>query len=224
MRKLARPPGFIVDKRDNDGTTLLMESARQGTYESLTQCLDEGASLNAVDYAGRNALMYAIEGKSDGAAAILLNRGIDAGCRDKLGNTPLIEACKEQIPEVIQRLIAKNVALDVQNDKGNTALIFACANGDGWAACKLADAGADAEQLTNHEGNSALTIARKCMRPQDFATFETCVAAQREKKRLSAIAAAEEKERQLAQHVVEATVLQRDVTPLKPVAFRPKAP
>lgn len=224
MTQSLRSTGFGCDRRDSFGTTLLMEAARQGTFERLTQCLDDGADLNAVDYAGRNALIYAIEGKSDGAAAILLNRGIDPERSDKAGNTPLIEACKAAIPEVIQRLIAKKVPLDVQNEKGNTALMFACANGDGWAACKLVDAGADAEMLTNKQGSTALALAQKSMRPQDLAALRLRIAAQGEKKRQSAIADAEAKEKELAQNVRDATVLQRNVIPMRPVAFRRKGP
>jgi ankyrin repeat protein len=212
---------FVVDKRDSNGTTLLMESARQGTYERLLQCLVEGSDINAVDLAGNNALLYAIEGGQPEMAAILLNHGIDAERKNSSGNTPLIAACIGRAPEVVQRLLQKNVALDVQNKRGNTALIMACAAGDGWAACKLVDAGANID-LLNEQGASAMMLARRVMIPKDFTLFEACVEKRREKQRQDAAIAADKKQRELEQNVRDATVLQNNVVPLKPVAFRRK--
>lgn len=215
---------FAVDKRDSLGTTLLMEAARRGTYDRLLKCLGEGSDINAVDYAGRNALMYAIEGKHDGLATVLIARGIDAERKDANKNTPLIQACIAGVPEIIERLMQKHVTLDAQNDKGNTALMMACTAGDGWAACKLVDAGADFETLKNSKGTDALTLARAALRGDDLVKFLACVDKSRERQQAANIAAAETKARELAQNVEVATVLQRNVTPLRPVAFRPKAP
>jgi ankyrin repeat protein len=224
MAKTLRDFPFVVDKRDHAGTTLLMEAARQGELDCLKECLARGAKLNAVDYAGRNALMYAIEGKQEAIAAWLLNAGIDAQTPDKAGNTPLHHACMEKIPEVVERLAQKKVPFDVQNKKGVTALMFSCAGGDGWAACRLVDAGADATSITNQNGATAFALARQVMIDKDFEAFKRCVENQQEKKRRAAVAAAEAKEQELAQNIHDATVLQRNVTPMKPVAFRRKAP
>ncbi len=213
---------FVTDKCDSNGTTLLMESARQGAYEQLLQCLDEGYDINAVDRAGNNALMYAIEGRQPEMAALLLNRGIDAEQKNASGSTPLLEAGGAKTPEIVQRLLQKKVAVDVQNEHGNTALIMACAAGDGWAACKLVEAGADADNLRNAQGANALMLARRVMIPKDVALFEACVERRREKLRQEAVAAAEQAQREKEQVIREATVLQRDVVPLKPVAFRRK--
>jgi ankyrin repeat protein len=203
---------FTVDKRDSLGTTLLMEAARQGTYDRLLQCLNEGSDINAIDYHGNNALMYAIEGRQDGLAAVLVARGIDAGRKNNAGITPLMEACVAGIPEIIERIAQAKPALDVQDKQGNTALMRSCAAGDGWAACRLVDAGADFEKLQNSNESTALTIAQARLPRKDLELFMACVEKRREQQR-----------REMAQNVHEATVLQRDVRPLRPVAFRPKA-
>jgi hypothetical protein len=217
------PSGFIVDKRDADGVTLLMEAARQGEYKRLQQCLDEGSDINAVDYAGNNALMHALLNKEDTIAVILISRDIDAGKPALNGSTPLLEACAAQMPEVIERLLKKKVPLDAQNKHGSTALMTACAFGDGWAACRLVEEGADFDMLKNEKGLTALDTAHVGLRGRDLLLFERIVEKRREQIKIAEARAQAERERISNENIRNETVLQRDVKTLKRVVFRPKA-
>lgn len=219
MKKPSTTAPFTADRRPADVTTPLMEAARAGAYERVLECLDRGCDINAVDDAGRNALFYALDAKQETIATVLLNRGIDGAQAAKDGVTPLMRACANEIPEIVQRLLQKKVPLDARTEHGNTALIFACAAGDGWSACRLLEEGADWSPV-NAQGNSAVSLARVGMSNRDFLLFEQCLLQKMEARRL---ALAVQKEQELARQVEEATILQRDVRPLKPVAFRPKA-
>lgn len=221
MQKKLRT-SFTVDKRDSLGTTPLMEAARQGTYDRLIKCLDEGSDINAVDYAGNNALMYAIERKQDGIATILLSKGIDAGRKNAVGQTPLLNACMEGVPEIIQRLLEHDIALDVQDKHGNTGLMISCAIRDSWAACKLVDAGADVDTLRNSKGATGLDVARESLRGRDLELFLACVEKRREAKSAQDAVNAAKRQQEIEQNAHDATVARDNVILLKPVAFRPK--
>jgi ankyrin repeat protein len=216
------PEGFVVDRRDSLGTTLLMEAARQGEYNRVLQCLEEGSDINAVDNAGNNALIYALQAKEDTIAIILMNKGLDAAKQMRGGTTALIEACAAQLPEVIERLLQKKVPLDAQNKQGNTALMTACLRNDGWAACRIAEEGADFENLRNKKGMTALAIARAHMDRKDLVLFENIIEKRREEKKQADIRATETRAQELEQNVQDATVLQREIKVGKPVALKLK--
>ncbi|TAL37275.1 MAG: ankyrin repeat domain-containing protein [Alphaproteobacteria bacterium] len=222
MKKRPVPAKFVVDRRDSLGVTLLMEAARRGVRERMLQCLDEGSDINAVDNGGYNALMHALQGKQDVPAIDLINRGIDVTLRAKNGSTALIEACQSQMPEIIERLLKKKVPLDAQNSQGNTALMIACLLNDGWAACRVAEEGADFETLKNKKEMTAIDIARRFMDRKDLVLFENIIEKRREEKKLADIRAAETKAQELEQNVQDATVLQREIKVGKPVALKLK--
>ena len=222
MTKRHLRPGFVVDKRDTTGMTLLMTAAQAGEYQCLLECLESGADINAVDNAGNNALIHAARNKQDTIAVVLIRRGANAAHQTPGGSTALIEACDAQLPDVIENLLQKKVPLDAQNAQGNTALMLACALSDGWAACRIAEEGADFETLKNKDGDTALALARSRMRHDDFVAFNNIIEKYREVKRLADIKAAAESAKTLEKNVEKATVLQRAIKPMKPVALKLK--
>lgn len=223
MTKRPVRAGFIVDRRDSLGVTLLMEAARQGERECLLRCLEEGSDINAVDNAGNNAVIHALQAGHDGIAIILMNQGAEVAKPTKMGITALMEACTARMPEVIDRLLQKKVPLDLQDRLGNTALMLSCDLGDGWAACRIAEEGADFEVLKNKAGFTALALARSKMKRDDLALFEKILEKRRDEKKLADIKAVEIKAQELEQNVHDATVLQRAIKPMKPVALKLKA-
>jgi ankyrin repeat protein len=214
-----------MDRRDANGMTLLMEAARhKECFEKMKECLARGADINAVDYAGNNALMHAIDSGQDGAPAkFLLNKGIRPDHVRPDGTTALILAALARNPEVIQQLLDLKVPLDGQNKKtGNTAFMYAAAFDDGWAVCKLVAAGADVETLKNAKGLTGLDIARAQLSFENFAIFEKDLAERREKTRLEQERQAREKKASLEQAATDSVVLRHDVAPLKTVTLRVK--
>ncbi|MEZ0225608.1 MAG: ankyrin repeat domain-containing protein [Alphaproteobacteria bacterium] len=222
MTKRHQRAGFVVDKRDADGMTLLMTAAQTGEYQCLLECLESCADINAVDNAGNNALIHAVRAKQDTIAVVLMNKGIDPAKQTSGGTTALIEACASQLPEVIERLLKKKVPLNAQNRSGNTALMVACLLNDGWAACRIAEEGADFETLKNKKDMTALAIARTFMKRDDLVCFEEVIEKRRAAQRLVDQAAAEERAKTLEKNVEEATILQRAIKPMKPVALKLK--
>jgi uncharacterized protein len=223
VTKRHQRPGFVVDKRDAIGMTLLMTAAQAGEYKCVEECLESGADINAVDNAGNNALIHALRAKEDTIGIILMNKGIDAAKQTSGGTTALIEACASQLPEVIERLLKKKVPLDAQNVQGNTALMTACLLNDAWAACRIAEEGADYDLLKNKEGMTALDIAHRFMDRKDLVLFENIIEKRRDEKKLAEMKAVETRAQELQQNVQDATVLQRAIKPMKPVALKLKA-
>ena len=82
--------------------------------------------------------------------------------------------------DVIEKIIAKNINVNIQDDVGNTALILACMEGHVKVVELLIKANAD-KSIVNKHGNDALYYAKTMFNPQviiDLATLTgaCCVA------------------------------------------------
>ena len=81
------PYGFHTP--DGCGRTPLMAAASSGRVETLKLLIARGADINAVDFNGRNALMYAATSfkgeRSADIARLLIYEGIDCYARDNFG-------------------------------------------------------------------------------------------------------------------------------------------
>ncbi|MBI1215066.1 MAG: hypothetical protein GC185_04505 [Alphaproteobacteria bacterium] len=227
-KKLKRIPGFIVDKRDEGGMTMLMECARQNLIAETIQCLDEGSDINAKDKAGLTPLLHALlNGKPD-VAVLLANKGADLTVKTAQGMNALMLACQQQrggkMTEVIETLIRRGSPLD---ERGHltcmTALHHAINNRDIWAAERLICAGADFDTIGNKFGHTAEKTGLQTFSDKKDRDFFTSAIEQR---RTAAARAAQEeadrRENELRQTVAKATVLQREVTRMKPLTLRRK--
>ncbi|MDE1151310.1 MAG: ankyrin repeat domain-containing protein [Micavibrio sp.] len=208
-----QPNPRIPETPDANGMTLLMEAARQNLLAKITECVGMKHNINAVDNAGNNALMHAVVNDSEEAACLLLHHGIAPDCAAKTGETPLMEACRRQMDTIVERIAASGKGLDLQEKvEGRTALMLAIEAGDGWAACRLASAGADTATLRDKKGDTAESLARLRLKPQDLIAFEKTVAKHK-------AAAAADKKQRLAETVTGATILQRGIKPLRTLRF-----
>jgi ankyrin repeat protein len=208
--------GYVVDKRDAEGKTKLMEAAKRGMHAETLQILAEGADINAADNAGYTVLIHTLMEKQENMAALLMNKGATPDAATKTGMTPLMFCAMSQLHEGLEQCINHKAPLDAQEKKnGMTALMLAIEHGDSYAAFRLLRAGADAENIRNNDGMSALSFACAQMNAADQKLFKADVYDRRAK-----YEAARAKE--IAQNAQDATVLKHDIAPMKKVTLKIK--
>lgn len=208
-----------------DANTALLQAAQNNALDQIRACISLGQDVNAADSLGRNGLMLALRAGHEEAAALLLHHGINPHHRAASGETALMIACRLQIDTIVERLARAAETtpnpgehLDAQQEAdGKTALMLAIEAGDGWAACRLARAGADARTLRDLTGATAGAKAEALLEGKAHSAFRKIIAAREER-------AAAEKKRVLAENVTSATVLSREIKPLKTLSFPPKKP
>ena len=136
--------GADVDGASRNGGTALMFAAVRGDIETQRALIDAGADVNAVGGFGWTALMVASVKGHVPAVRQLLVRGADPNLRDIYGWTPLMRAVYEEREMVVQALLEQpDVALNVSNDQGATALHLAAVKGNEALTRSLLLAGAD---------------------------------------------------------------------------------
>ena len=95
--------------------------------------LDAGASIDAADSDGRQALHWAVQNGDREAAALLLTRDADVSAADNTGKTPLHFACDFQIddfvdesPDFVRLLLRAGANANATDANGRTPLHAAC--------------------------------------------------------------------------------------------------
>jgi hypothetical protein len=94
----------------------------------IAALLQAGADLNAVEPFAGSALHNALYGNHPGAAALLIERGIDLNLRTPIGEVPtFVWSAYSDVGDttVARLLLRKNVSLDAANESGETALTWA---------------------------------------------------------------------------------------------------
>ena len=82
--------------------------------------------------------------RKDSAAVIeLINRGIDVNTVDRAGNSLLIQAARQDIPELFEHLLQRRARLNTRNKNGETALSIAAYAGNMNYVKRLVEAGAE---------------------------------------------------------------------------------
>lgn len=208
----------IVDYQKHSDQKRLFKAAAENDFLTIADLVAKGTiDINAKNKNGRTALICALENNNSEAALMLIHHGADVtAVLPPANHQPLALACLKGMQEVIERLVTVGAPLDAQVPlDGETALMKAIKRSDGWAACRLASAGADTDTITCHHGKTAWHLAHEYLDGADFNSFKGIV----EKQRLRR---AENTARQLAENVQDATVLKRDIAPLKPLRFHLK--
>ena len=205
----------VVDYQKHADQKRLFKAAAENDFRTIADLATKGTvDINARDDKGRTALICAIKNKSSEAALMLIHHKVDVTATLPPAHyPPLALACHKGMTEVIERLVTVGAPLDTQvQADGETALMKALKQGDGWAACRLAGAGADTDTITNHDGKTAWHLAHEYLAGADFNFFKGLVEKQRQLR-------AENTARELAENITDATVLKRDITPLKRLRF-----
>lgn len=208
----------VIDYQKHSDQKLLFKAAADNDFQTIADLVAKGhIDINAKNKNGRTPLILAMENNNSEAALMLIHHKADITAILPSRNLqPLAIACAKGMTEVIERLVTVGAPLDTQVPlDGETALMKAIQRGDGWAACRLAGAGADTDTIANSNGKTAWHLAHEYLEAEDYNFFKGIV----EKQRLQR---AENTARELAENVRDATVLQRDIKPLKRLTLRHK--
>jgi ankyrin repeat protein len=166
---------------------VLLEAADKGRVSELQRILKEGADVNDKDDEGETALMHAAASGHEAIALVLLGKGALVNERSRRGETALIKAADNGQTAIVKLLLAYNqifatpeetlkaagvdpkvvsvlnklptgeILVDVQDEKGQTALFKACRKGHGDIVTALIWHNADI-RIKDKEGNTVLMI------------------------------------------------------------------
>lgn len=110
----------------------LRKLAIQNRVDELRVALSDGADPNESDDLGSTALHAAIAYRSLDVIAVLLDHGAGVTVQDKDGSTALHYAVEHGLPQIAERLLAKNPEVIAIADKfGNEPLWTAAFNANG---------------------------------------------------------------------------------------------
>lgn len=123
-------PGHDVNECDAQGKNAFLHAAsgKQGDTTVIMVALLEknNALIKSVDKQGKTALMCAAENGNVKALEFLLAANVEVDAVDCSGNTALMHAMALPAKnEIIEILIAKGAAINLMNDKGESALSLA---------------------------------------------------------------------------------------------------
>jgi len=147
------------------GSTPLMASVRPPEIVELRQAILSTKNLNAADETGWTALMLAAICDHADAVSMLLNAGAAPNQKDSHGDTALIGSAslnyhQNKDAAVLRLLLAKGAKVDLTNDAGESALMWAANAGYPLGVQVLLKAGAD-PQRKDQSGHNALFYAEK---------------------------------------------------------------
>lgn len=141
------------------------------TLEVVRLLLQNGASVNARNKDGRTALMIsATKRVSSKLLQILVEHGADGSDRDSDGNTSVMQAiikgCEENVITLIKFIKDKMAVLNLQNNRGLTALMLAVTCNNVRLVTELISQGADVS-CKDAQGNTALLLSLKSVRESE---------------------------------------------------------
>lgn len=154
----------LIDKRDDERSTILMVAAMAGKTDTVKLLLDHGAAINAKTKKGRTALTWASWRGMTDTVRVLLAAGADINSRDSMGSTPLTFAVSRNRTETVAVLLNAGAKTEFHHtETGQTALIDAVVRGNIDIVRLLLEKGANVNEQ-DKEGRKPVDWARRLNR------------------------------------------------------------
>ncbi|MBO5038602.1 MAG: ankyrin repeat domain-containing protein [Alphaproteobacteria bacterium] len=120
----------LINKKDNQGVSFVMELAQKGRPEILRQVVSLNGSVTARDNAGKSVLMYAAEGEAGVNLVTILQKGGDVLIKDKEGKTALMYAVGGRYNLAVKQhlLLERGSDVNAADKKGKSVLMYAVGN------------------------------------------------------------------------------------------------
>lgn len=157
---LNSPPKESLDKSKLQN---LIESIERKEVTALNSYLAEGGDINERDERGQTLLMISVLANNLSATEILLGMGANLDDRDLQHNrSALICASRISIFEIVNLLILSGANLEIVDDQGKTAVIYAVQRGRKEIIRTLVTNGANME-VRDLEGKNALDYSMESL-------------------------------------------------------------
>lgn len=174
--------GAEINVINNKGLTPLAAAAFNGDEETFRLLFEAGAVPDVVDNSGKSAIIYAAAKGFTGIVTVLLDTGIDVNKRYGNDLTALMWAAgySNDVPpgdaaDMIRLLLAHDAALDLQDNRGWSALMTAANMGHLGVVEVLLKAGADVH-LVASDGQTASKLARAAGHLETLTTLNAVIA------------------------------------------------
>jgi len=137
----------------------LIDSARNGDLNAIQTAVKQGVNINDTDDNGYSLLILSIYHNQNNIAAYLLAHGANPNQTDNHGRTALMGAAfNGDLNAAAVLLQDPRTQINLQNDVGQTAAMFAALFGHKEFLQFLSEKGADL-QIADKKGNTAASLA-----------------------------------------------------------------
>ena len=138
--------GGDPDARQSDGATALHWAIYREDVEMVAVLIHGGASVNLTNRLGASPLYLAAKSGNNELISILLKAGANPDLALKIGETPLMTAARSGAIKGVEEIIAAGANVNaIETARGQTALMWAAAQGHDGVVKALIDGGADTE-------------------------------------------------------------------------------
>ena len=118
-----------VDARDFNQDTALIQASRNDNIEAVKLLLDHNANIKAQNKYGGHAAYYAALSGNNEILRLFIEKDDEViNLKGSFGCTPLIAASEEGRVNVCKYLIGRKADMNIQDDKGETAIQLASNN------------------------------------------------------------------------------------------------
>jgi ankyrin repeat protein len=167
-----------VNRKRDDGTTLLMIAASRGNPTIVRALIQAGADIAAKDKNDKTALMFAAEQRhGEIVADIFLGECLDEEAMNKMGS-PLLWSMRKGYIDVFISLLLYNTSVNERDRYDKTALTFAAEEGRAEFVKVLLEHGADVNAVDRHNQTALLcAIKPKRYLPKEVERYVNTVTA-----------------------------------------------
>lgn len=155
--------GANVNLIDVEGQTALLIAVKRQSPEIVKTLLDAGAAstINTKDKHGRTALLYAVDYFREDIALALITAGANVNDVNENNQTPLIVAVLRGFPNVVKLLLERRASLEITDNTGSTALMYAKYGepGPGTEIFNSLVAAGASLSVANNRGETPLMVA-----------------------------------------------------------------
>lgn len=157
--RVALASGMDVDSPKADGTTLLMEAIYYREADKARLLIESGADVNAENRYGMTPIFLAARAGMSDIGILLLSAGVNPNSTNAEGETLLMTASKAGATDLVRALLTNDldrmiVGVDpnlTESWRGQTALMWAAAEGHADVIQVLIDGGADINKLSAYQ-------------------------------------------------------------------------